>query len=621
MCRPFPFVLACLTSLACPVAACLGAEPAGSRTIESLPDNDTSVPLPPAAQSDSNSKRSPSSVDDVITDPGNLTAYRDQPGKRIVVRVVGDTRGPIWGGDNDTYTDDSRLASAAVHAGVLSPGEEGIVEVRILPGRDTYEGSRRNGVTSYSWQWHGGSYRITSVNRALPASVQKVLQDAAEEFRQQRTLFDKANARTLEKAEQLLRVEQERLSKAGLTDEAAAVRDELHGLRESLIAKTAGSSSASIATKAGPVRRENLSEPNGHPLEFELRNPKSPLAPRISPKATQINLLPTELAGIKGQDHLIGRIPLGVHAVHGDGQLIALGRTKGDRPYDLLFIDTDLDDDLADEKPVAASPKVIRDKWWSSFEGELKAIHSEGPDGAIAYPVSIWVTAETPEETPSLVRYTRRGFSVANIIIEGIEYTVLVSDGNNDGVIGKGDFWRIDGDNPQASTDWRRMPDHCWAEGKAWKLVMEGTDGRSGTLYNFDAGRTQADDDAARDPYRADKDAPRAKTPLKFEDDFEVAMKKAADANQPCFLEFQTEWCGPCRVMEELVFTAKEVVTAAEGIVCVRVDGDKRKDLAEKYRVTGYPAGIMLDATGKEIGRTGGYQSVKKMSAFFLEHK
>jgi thiol-disulfide isomerase/thioredoxin len=322
-----------------------------------------------------------------------------------------------------------------------------------------------------------------------------------------------------------------------------------------------------------------------------------------------------------GQDHLVGRIPLGVHAFHGDGQLIALGRTKGDSPYDLLFIDADLDDDLADEKPVAARPGVIRDKWWSSFDGELKAIHTEGPDGAIAYPVSMWVTVETPEETPSLIRYSRRGFSVANLIIEGTEYTVLVSDGNNDGVIGKGDFWRIDGSNPQASADWSRMPDHCWAEGKAWKLTMEGTDGRSGTLNNFDAGRTQADDDAARDPYRADKDAPRAKTPLKFEDDFEMAVEKAADANQPCFLEFQTEWCGPCRVMEELVFTAKEVVTAAEGVICVRVDGDKRKDLVEKYRVMGYPAGVMLDATGEEIGRTGGYQSVKKMSEFFLKNK
>lgn len=73
--------------------------------------------------------------------------------------------------------------------------------------------------------------------------------------------------------------------------------------------------------------------------------------------------------------------------------------------------------------------------------------------------------------------------------------------------------------------------------------------------------------------------------------------------------------------MSQFVFTAKEVALAAEGIVCAIVDGDTRTDLVEKYEVSGYPTGVMLNSRGEEIGRTNGYQGVKAMSGFFLKHK
>ena len=51
------------------------------------------------------------------------------------------------------------------------------------------------------------------------------------------------------------------------------------------------------------------------------------------------------------------------------------------------------------------------------------------------------------------------------------------------------------------------------------------------------------------------------------------------------------------------------------------VDGDKRKDLTEEYKVDSYPTGVMLDAKGQEIGRTNGYQGVKAMSEFLRKQK
>jgi hypothetical protein len=64
----------------------------------------------------------------------------------------------VWG--TDVYTDDSALAVAAVHAGVLLPGEQAVVRVTILPGQQQYQGSLRNGVVTGDWRQFDGSFRI-----------------------------------------------------------------------------------------------------------------------------------------------------------------------------------------------------------------------------------------------------------------------------------------------------------------------------------------------------------------------------------------------------------------------------------------------------------------------------
>lgn len=96
---------------------------------------------------------------DVIEeDPGRLTSLRSHEGETFLFRVTGSTSGSVWG--TDVYTDDSQLAKAAVHAGVLAVGETGVVAVTILPGQDSYEGSTRNGVTTFSYGRYRGSFRV-----------------------------------------------------------------------------------------------------------------------------------------------------------------------------------------------------------------------------------------------------------------------------------------------------------------------------------------------------------------------------------------------------------------------------------------------------------------------------
>jgi hypothetical protein len=94
----------------------------------------------------------------VLPDPGNLSAYRSGMGRPLYFEVTGSDSGTVYG--TGTYTDDSPLATAAVHAGILAVGKKGVVKVTMLPGQSSYKGSTKNGVVSQSWDSYSGSYRV-----------------------------------------------------------------------------------------------------------------------------------------------------------------------------------------------------------------------------------------------------------------------------------------------------------------------------------------------------------------------------------------------------------------------------------------------------------------------------
>ena len=90
--------------------------------------------------------------------PPRIQDLCDTPGTTYYFRVTGATDGSVWG--TDTYTGDSALGAAAVHAGVIKPGETAVVRVTVMPPLARYQGSIRNGVTSHDYGRFGGAYRV-----------------------------------------------------------------------------------------------------------------------------------------------------------------------------------------------------------------------------------------------------------------------------------------------------------------------------------------------------------------------------------------------------------------------------------------------------------------------------
>ncbi len=117
----------------------------------------------PSAAADKPAEDKPAAKD-ADADPGNLEGLPKQVGKVYYFRVTGSTTGSVYG--TGVYTTDSALATAAVHAGVLRPGETGVVRVRLVAGRSSYAGSTRNGVTSGSWNSYPTAYTVSRAARA-----------------------------------------------------------------------------------------------------------------------------------------------------------------------------------------------------------------------------------------------------------------------------------------------------------------------------------------------------------------------------------------------------------------------------------------------------------------------
>ena len=93
-----------------------------------------------------------------LPDPGRMDVYARRIGQKFVFRVTGNINGSVWG--DEIYTTDSQLSKAAVHIGVLKPGQTGAVKVEIMGPQNMFQGTTRNGVTTSAFGQYPSSYKI-----------------------------------------------------------------------------------------------------------------------------------------------------------------------------------------------------------------------------------------------------------------------------------------------------------------------------------------------------------------------------------------------------------------------------------------------------------------------------
>lgn len=92
---------------------------------------------------------------------------------------------------------------------------------------------------------------------------------------------------------------------------------------------------------------------------------------------------------------------------------------------------------------------------------------------------------------------------------------------------------------------------------------------------------------------------------IRWFDNFEAGVQYATTNQLPLMLHFYGESCPPCKMLEKRAYKNPELVSKInKQMVAIKINGDRQKELRERYRITSWPTDVYLTPTGKELYRT-----------------
>jgi thiol:disulfide interchange protein DsbD len=94
------------------------------------------------------------------------------------------------------------------------------------------------------------------------------------------------------------------------------------------------------------------------------------------------------------------------------------------------------------------------------------------------------------------------------------------------------------------------------------------------------------------------------RSPIAWTPFSEDALTQAIAARRPVLIDFEAEWCLPCREMDRTTFREPSVVRAAASFAMLKVDvtssDERANELMSRYAVPGVPTYVLLGPDGRE---------------------
>lgn len=104
---------------------------------------------------------------------------------------------------------------------------------------------------------------------------------------------------------------------------------------------------------------------------------------------------------------------------------------------------------------------------------------------------------------------------------------------------------------------------------------------------------------------------------IKWAKAYDNAKAESKATGRLIMIDFYTDWCGWCKKLDADTYPAPEVVAQSEKFVPIKLDAEKDKEgvrLAKKFKVTGYPTVLFIDADENLAYKIVGYAPAKPFS-------
>lgn len=98
---------------------------------------------------------------------------------------------------------------------------------------------------------------------------------------------------------------------------------------------------------------------------------------------------------------------------------------------------------------------------------------------------------------------------------------------------------------------------------------------------------------------------------IKWEKNFDDALKKARRTGKPLIVDFWADWCAWCHRLDKNTYADPWVARKAQEFVAVKVNTEgsrKDVDVAVRYHVNSLPTVVFLSPEGRQLFRMNGYQ-------------
>jgi len=98
---------------------------------------------------------------------------------------------------------------------------------------------------------------------------------------------------------------------------------------------------------------------------------------------------------------------------------------------------------------------------------------------------------------------------------------------------------------------------------------------------------------------------------VRWERNWEQAVKKAQAAHKPLLIDFWADWCGWCRRLDRTTYLDPTVVRLAQEFVAVKVNTEgapREVAIAARYEVGTLPTILFISPSGRPVHRLTGYQ-------------